>query len=128
MMRLLPGKYRVLVKESTSYLSAGKNYEKLIQVCNNMDLSLRILTKFYTNTFANGVRFVYSSTYEQTAQICVKPWKMKSIKDKSFFSDGWSKATNEDTFRRTIDSWTFCLTSYGCADTYNLYGLFADVS
>ena len=93
-----------------------------------MDLSMKNLSMFQTTTFENGVRFVFINLWGNYKALRQALENVINSKDKRFSSDGRSKAAGEEAVRHTIDSWIFCLTLSGCADTYNLYGLFAYVS
>ena len=92
-----------------------------------MDLSIRNLSMFQPTTFKNGVRFVFINLWANYKALRQALENVINSKDKGFFSDGQSKAAEEEAVRHTIDSWIFCLTLSRCADTYNLYDLFAYV-
>ena len=83
-----------------------------------MDLSMRNLSMFQTTTFKNGVRFVFINLWGNYKALRQALENVINSKDKRFSSDGRSKAAGEEAVRHTIDSWIFCLTLSGCADTY----------
>ena len=87
-----------------------------------MDIEYRKLTNFQTTRFANSVRFVFINLRDDYGAVKVSMKNVIDAKEISSNADDRAK-----TVLRNINSWVFCLCLSGCADVYNLFGIFAPI-
>ena len=116
-----------ICRQIYSLFNWGKNYEELVKACEVLDIELRQLTNFQTTRFANSVRFVFINL--RTDYLAVRKC-MKNViecKENSSNAEERAKAGAVKTILRNINSWVFCLCLLGCADIYDLFGVFANV-
>ena len=88
---------------------------------------MKNLTNFQTTRFTNSARFVFINLRADYTALRQAFENVIKSKTKSTSSYSQSKTVDGEAIRRTIDSWKFCLNFSGCADIYNIYGLFANI-
>lgn len=93
----------------------------------NYDLSMKNLTNFQTTRFTNSARFVFINLRADYAALRQAFENVIKSKTKSTSSYSQGKTVDGEAIRRTVNSWKFCLNFSGCADIYNIYGLFANI-
>ena len=108
-------------KEIYTKFNWGKNYEMLIEACNELDIALASLTKFCDTRFANSVRFVFINIRKDFAAIkkC-----LYQIWERCHNGNAKERDKAGDALRlhNKIVNKKFCMLLSGAADIYDMFG------
>ena len=113
--------------EIFSTFNWGKNYENFLQICEDLYVQIKRLTNFQMTRFANSVRFVFINLRIDYSAVRLALVNVIASKENSSAVKGRSKAEEAKCVLRKINSWVFCLSLSGCADIYNVYGIFSNI-
>ena len=116
-----------LCRQIYTLFNWGKNYEDLLNTCEIQKIEYRKLTNFQTTRIANSVRFVFINLRDDYGAVRVSMKNVINAKEISSNADDRAKAGAAKTVLRNINSWVFCLCLSGCADVYDLFGIFAQI-
>ena len=85
------------------------------------------LTKSQMTRFANSVRFVFINLHIDYSAVRLELVNVIASKENSGAVKDRSKAEEAKYVLRKINFWFFCLSLSGCADIYNVYGIFSNI-
>ena len=85
------------------------------------------LTKSQMTRFANSVRFVFINLHIDYSAVRLELVNVTASKENSGAFKDRSKAEEAKYVLRKINSCFFCLSLPGCADIYNVYGIFSNI-
>ena len=93
----------------------------------NIGYRAQTTDQFQTTRFANSVRFVFINLRTDYPAVRTCMTKVMEAKQVSSNSDERSKAGAIKNTIRNVNSWVFCLCLSGCADIYDLFGVFSQI-
>ena len=88
---------------------------------------MKKLTNFQMTRFPNSVHFVFISLRIDYSAVRLALVNVISSKVNSSAVKDRNKAKEAKCVLRKINSWVFCLSLSGCADIYNVYGIFSNI-
>ena len=88
---------------------------------------MKKLTNFQMTRFANSVRFIFINLRIDFSAVRLALVNVIASKESSSAAKDRSKAEEAKYVLRIINSWVFFLSIPGCADIYNVYGIFSDI-
>ena len=81
---------QTICREIFSTFNWGKNYQNLLQICEDLNVQMKKLTNFQMTRFANSVRFVfinlridYSAVRLALVNVIASKENSKAVKDRS---------------------------------------------
>ena len=120
-------KIQTICSEIYSTFNWSKNYDNFLQICEDLNVQMKKLTNFQMTRFASSVRFLlinlhidYSAVQLALVNVIANKEDSSAVKDRN-------KAEEAKCVLRKINSWFFCLSLSGCADIYNVYGIFFNI-
>ena len=93
----------------------------------DLDVQMKKLTNFQMTRFANSVHFVFISLRIDYSAVRLALVNVISSEVNSSAVKDRNKAEEAKCVLRKINSWVFCLSLSGCADIYNVYGIFSNI-
>ena len=113
-------------KELYNKFNWGKNYELLVETCEEIDQCMMKLVNFQLTRFANSVRFVVITLrLDYEAVICCLLKIHESCKHSSNMKDQ-DKSRDALRLLKLIQNKKFCLHLSGTADIYDAFGHFVN--
>ena len=88
---------------------------------------MKKLTNFQITRFANSVRSVFINLRIDYLAVRLALVNVIASKESSSAVKDRRKAEEAKCVLRKINSWVFCLSLSGCADIYNVYGIFSNI-
>ena len=105
----------------------SKHYENFLQIYEDLDVQMKKPTNFQMKRFANSVGFVfinlridYSATRLELVNVITSKENSSAAKDRS-------KAKEAKCVLRKLNYCFFCFSLSGCADIYNVHGIFSNI-
>ena len=104
----------------------GKNYQALVDMCEQREMRMRNLKTFSVTRFPNSVRAVFDTLIDDFKAVvkCLEDI-VKNEDDKG--SEGRKRATEAKVILRKILSKSFVLKHTGISDIYENFGLVANL-
>ena len=109
-----------ICKEIYSKFNWGKNYELLVEACEQMDVAMKSLTRFHDVRFANSVRFVFINIRADFSAI-VSCLETIIDENENGDSDAREKANDAKRILHSVANKKFCLRLSGIADVYDTF-------
>ena len=88
---------------------------------------MKKLANFQMTRFANRVRFLFINLRIDYLAVQLALVNIIANKEDNSAVKDRSKAEEAKCVLRKINSWVFCLSFSGCADIYNVYGIFSNI-
>ena len=92
-------------------------------MCKDLHIEMKKLKNFQMTRFTNSVCFIFINLRTDYA-IQLALLNVPSSTENSSDIKDRLKAEKTNWVLRKINSWVFCLSISGCADIYNVYGIF----
>ena len=120
-------KVHQLCKDVYNKFNYGKNYNLLVDICEELELRMRHLTNFSTTRFANSIRLVTRNLRADFQGIIRSLYEIESeLQDKSGaqYAD---KLADARRLLKEMNNRDFCLKLSGITDVYEVFGEIATV-
>ena len=114
-------------REIFSTFNWCKNHGNIFQICKDLDVQMKKLSKFRVKTFANSVRFVFINLRIGYSAVRLALVNVIASKENSSAVKYRSKVEEAKCVLRKINSWVFCLSLSRCADIYDVYGISSNI-
>ena len=114
-------------KEVFNKFNWGKNYELLVDTCQELENNMAQLVTFQTTRFANSIRLVVinlRTDYEAVVHCLIK---IQDYLKHSSDSKDVEKRNDAKRLLNLIKNKRFCMHLSGLADIYNMFGMFVNV-
>ena len=118
---------QTICSEIFSTFNWDKHYENFLQIYEDLDVQMKKPTNFQMKRFANSVGFVfinlridYSATRLELVNVITSKENSSAAKDRS-------KAKEAKCVLRKLNYCFFCFSLSGCADIYNVHGIFSNI-
>ena len=114
-------------KELYNKFNWGKNYELLVDTCQELEVNMAQLVTFQTTRFANSVRLVVINVRADYEAIVACLIKIQETFRNSSDSKDQEKRNDATRLLDLIRNKRFCVHLSGLSDIYNIFGTFVNV-
>ena len=115
-----------ICKDIYSKFNWGKNYELLVETCEQLDVAMKSLTRFHDVRFANSVRFVFINIRADFPAI-IACLETISMDNEMGDAEAREKANDARRILHSVANKKFCLRLSGIADVYDTFGVLVNV-
>ena len=105
----------------------GKNYELMVETCEEIDRNMAQLANFQTTRFANSVRFVVINVRKDFETLVHCLVKIQNDLRNSSVNKDQEKFRDAGRLHNSIKNKKFCMTLSGLTDVYDQFGCFVNI-
>ncbi len=114
-------------KELYNKFNWGKNYEFLVDTCQELEMNMAQLVTFQTTRFANSIRLVVINLRTDYEAVILCLIKIQEYFKRSSNSKDQEKRNDATRLLGFIQNKRFCMHLSGLADVYDMFGMFVNV-